>query len=117
MTFIFLKKIVKGLFRFFRFSISKVDLNRKTLSSLCKYLIKRGFLPSTVIDVGLADETIDLYGAFPNAQMILLELIEEYYLILERLIAKHNRVLVRVAATDFNGESRFMCTYPHMRAL
>jgi len=50
---------------------------RPTYAAGFEHLKHLGFAPRTVVDVGVADGTMSLYQAFPNARHILIEPLEE----------------------------------------
>ena len=60
--------------------------------------------PRTVVDVGCADGTLDLYGAFPEADLLLIDPVREYEPALRRLLAQRRGVYAPVAAGATPGE-------------
>lgn len=60
-------------------------------------LIRQGFQPQTVFDVGVADGTSELYKAFPQAQHVLIEPLVEYTQTIQALAAKY-KILFFIAA-------------------
>jgi FkbM family methyltransferase len=65
-------------------------------------LRKPGFVPATVIDVGVADGTQALYRAFPDAYHVLIEPLQEFETDLERLLEERRGeyLLTAVGAHD-----------------
>jgi FkbM family methyltransferase len=51
---------------------------RSTLGEVLGDLRERGVAPATLVDVGVAHGTPDLYGAFPDARLLLVEPLAEY---------------------------------------
>lgn len=64
----------------------------------------RGFHPKTVIDVGVAWGTPDLYSAFPDAHFILVEPLREFENAIQALCKKLNATVVRAAAGASPGK-------------
>lgn len=63
-----------------------------------------GFEPRTVIDVGAAIGTFELYETFPNASHILIEPLEENRTYLDRIVSKlENAEYIIAAATERKG--------------
>ena len=63
-----------------------------------------GWEPTSVIDIGVAYGTRDLYSAFPNARYLLIEPIREWYPQMQRATQRLEKTIVEAAATDFDGE-------------
>ena len=63
---------------------------RQSLAQILDYLIKMSLNPRTVIDVGVAYGTNDLYEKFPTAFHLLIEPLEEYRVVLETISKKYN---------------------------
>src|SRR5262245_52875429 len=51
---------------------------RANMAEALRHLKERGFTPRTVIDVGVARGTDDLYEAFPDAKHLLIEPLGEF---------------------------------------
>jgi FkbM family methyltransferase len=64
----------------------------------------RGWLPSSVIDVGVAYGTHDLYQAFPSANYLLVEPVSEWLPQIRRLTRAMDVTIVEAAASDVDGE-------------
>jgi len=62
-----------------------------------------GFLPRTVIDVGVANGTPELYDPFPNAHILLIEPLEEYEDALQRICQEHDAEYVLATASTNQG--------------
>ena len=63
---------------------------RHSLADVLDHLIKMSLNPKTVIDVGVAYGTNDLYEKFPAAFHLLIEPLEEYRVVLETISKKYN---------------------------
>jgi FkbM family methyltransferase len=68
------------------------------------YIRRLGFRPRTIIDVGVAQGTPQLYDAFPDAQLVLVEPLSEYFEGIGRLLEGRRGVHVRAAAWSREGE-------------
>jgi FkbM family methyltransferase len=68
------------------------------------YLKRLGFGPRTLIDVGVAHGTPQLYEAFPNAHLLLVEPLEEFSADISRILAKRPGVHHAVAVGTEEGE-------------
>ena len=68
------------------------------------YLRRLGFLPQTIIDVGVGHGTPQLYAAFPDAQLILVEPLSEFFEEIRQLVARRRGVHIRAAAWSSEGE-------------
>ncbi len=62
-----------------------------------------GFEPRTVIDVGAADGTFDLYDTFPDASLVLIEPLREYEPSLQRICRRYNAQYILAAASNGAG--------------
>jgi FkbM family methyltransferase len=68
------------------------------------YIRRLGFRPRTIIDVGVAYGTPELYAAFPDAQLILVEPLSEYFEGIARLLEGRRGVHFPAAAWSSEGE-------------
>jgi len=62
-----------------------------------------GFNPATVIDVGVADGTYELYQNFPKSKFLLVEPIKEFEDSLKTICKQYDATYVIAAATSQNG--------------
>jgi FkbM family methyltransferase len=62
-----------------------------------------GFKPQTVIDVGVAFETPELYQAFPDVKILLIEPLVEFEPFLRKVCASYNAEYVLAAAGEVPG--------------
>ncbi len=88
---------------FGKLALAKAGLeftHRRSLAGAMEHIKKLGFAPRTVIDVGAATGTFDLYRAFPGAGFLLVEPLEEHRPALEKVVAglKDARCVIAAAA-------------------
>lgn len=77
---------------------------RRTLPAVLAHYRRLGLKPATVIDVGVGPGTPELYEAFPDARLILVEPLEEWRGHLEQLQRERGAELVVAAAGPRPGE-------------
>jgi FkbM family methyltransferase len=68
------------------------------------YLRRLGFQPQTIIDVGVGHGTPQLYAAFPDVQLILVEPVAEFFEGIARLLARRRGMHIPAAAGSSEGE-------------
>lgn len=90
------KKLVGGL----GYEIRKMHSAplRESVSESYAFLASLGFRPATVIDVGVADGTLELYRAFPDSRLLLIEPLEEFEPELKSILSSHRGLYVLAAA-------------------
>ncbi len=77
------------------------------LGDFCRYLVRQhSFRPGTVVDVGVADGTIELYTPFRDARLLLVEPVAAFEPALEKLCARFGGEYVLAAASEARGEAR-----------
>jgi len=81
---------------------------RSTLAQFCAHLKSLGYAPRTVIDVGVADGTMELHEAFPDAQFLLIEPLEEFWPALEWLSSRYKARVALVAAGAKDGTATIL---------
>ena len=79
----------------------KGDLERASMRGCIKEAVRNGLAPVTVIDVGAASGTGELYEAFPDAHLILVEPLEEFAPALRKvaMVLKRVDLFMGVAAS------------------
>jgi len=92
------KKVVKKVFNAFGFEIHRKGLVRINMAEALEHLKRLGFRAQTVIDVGVAIGTFELYKAFPDATHLLIEPIQEYEEALKDIVRKFKAEYVIAAA-------------------
>lgn len=97
-----LKKVARGLLDRAGFAIVRKN-EMKDMSSVLHHVRDLGFQPKTVIDVGVAYGTQDLYEAFSDSTHLLVEPLVEWEPVLKDICRKHNASYVLAAAGDSPG--------------
>ena len=77
-------------------------------------LRKQGLDPATIVDVGVARGTPQLYKAFPNAYLVLIEPVKEFEPALERIVAERPGEYVLAAAGAEDGTAKM---FMHPRSI
>jgi FkbM family methyltransferase len=77
---------------------------RRTLPAVLAHYRRRGLSPATVIDVGVGPGTPELYQAFPDAKLLLVEPLEEWRSHLEQVQRERQAEVVTAAAGACAGE-------------
>lgn len=85
---------------------------RRKVEETYALLRKHGFLPTTIIDVGVANGTPGLYQAFPEAQLLLIEPLPEYEPQLQAILRQRQGRYALAAAGESDGQSIFY-RHPH----
>jgi FkbM family methyltransferase len=101
-----LKRLGKSLFSVFglEIRIKREPLPaRASLKGALHQLSTLGFHPHTVIDVGVASETPDLYEAFPEARILLIEPLAEFEPFLQRICDRYKAEYILSAAGEAPG--------------
>lgn len=86
----FVKKIIKFSSSSLGYEINRKGMLRKTLSDVLENVVSLDFEPKTVIDVGVAYGTFELYDNFPNAKHLLIEPLREFEEVVRDICVKHN---------------------------
>ncbi len=98
-----LKKAVKPLFVRAGFEVVRRNRHRLTQGAFFAHVRRLGFCPGTVIDVGVAYGTPELYSCFPEARLLLVEPLEEFEPFLKELERKRGAEYVLAAAGAKRG--------------
>jgi FkbM family methyltransferase len=78
---------------------------RRTPEAVLDHVKRLGFEPATVIDVGVAYGTPELYQAFPDARYLMVDPLEEYAPVIDAITARlRSAEWVRAAAGPSTGE-------------
>jgi FkbM family methyltransferase len=91
-----------------------VNEHRHTLRGTLEQARKIGFEPATVIDVGAAGGTYELYETFLRARHLLIEPLEENRPFLERVTGKFERVEYLIAAAAQASGTRTLNVHPDL---
>ncbi|MFC1998983.1 FkbM family methyltransferase [Chloroflexota bacterium] len=94
----FIEKKVKKIFNTCGFEIYRRGSRGVTMADVLSHVSRLGFRPQTVIDVGAASGTFDLYENFTDASHILIEPLEEYEGSLKEILQKYKGEYVLAAA-------------------
>ncbi len=99
-----LKNALKKMFKFFGLEVYRSAGRRRNMRDLVCFISEKGFKPRTVIDVGVAYGTPELYETFPNATHLLVEPLKEYEKVLKNISQKYNAQYVVAAAGSKKGK-------------
>jgi FkbM family methyltransferase len=76
---------------------------RSSLRGVLRQMTKLGFQPRTVIDVGVAFDTRELYEELPEAAILLIEPLAEFEPFLKKICSQYKAQYVLAAAGDSSG--------------
>ena len=101
-----LNTAIKRIFRIFGLEVSRFKAERRTklaqtlhhISFDCK------FSPQSVVDVGVAYGTPELYESFPKARHFLIEPLEEFKPLIDNILNNYNAEYIKAAAGSHSGE-------------
>jgi FkbM family methyltransferase len=103
------KELVKRAFHAAGLEVRKMkqDPNRErtTFTGALRQIAKQGFKPKTVIDVGVAYQTAELYQEFPEANILLIEPLVEFEPFLQQICASYKAQYVLAAAGAAPGSA------------
>lgn len=97
------RRMLRRALRRLGFDVVRYPNRRRTLGEALEHLRRVGMTPATVIDVGVADGTPELYRTFPNARFLLVEPQQEYERALQRILATVNGDYAIAAASSTTG--------------
>lgn len=101
-----LKRIVRGFFKAFGLEISKKRVEgdaRASMAGALRQMTTLGFHPRTVIDVGAASQTAELYEEYPKADILLIEPLREFEPSLRKICEKYRAQYLLAAAGEHPG--------------
>jgi FkbM family methyltransferase len=87
---------------------------RTNIAESYSLLNKLGFRPRTVIDVGVAKGTMELYTAFPDSFFLLIEPLKEFESDLKSILKKYKGSYVLAAAGSSSGIATFNVHKDHL---
>jgi len=100
-----LQTAVKRFFGSLGYEVRKKNRRLGMLGCL-QNAVNNGLNPKTIIDVGVAEGTQDLYRSFPNARHLLIEPLEEYRPHLESIVSGlKDASYIIAAATNKSGNA------------
>jgi len=73
-----------------------------------------GFQPKTVVDIGVASGTPELYTAFPDSYFLLIEPLNEFESHLKSILKQYNGSYILAAAGASSGQSKFNVHKNHL---
>lgn len=77
---------------------------RQTLEDVLHHLKSVGFLPATLVDVGVAYGTPGFYDVFDNVRYLLVDPLKEYVPVMEKICARYPGNWILCAAGHEDGE-------------
>jgi len=102
-----IKNGIKRLVNKFGIDIRRVNNIRKTIDESYSLIRRLGFQPKTVVDVGIAKGTPELYGAFPDCYFLLIEPRREFESVLVSILERYQGSYVLAAAGSRSGQITF----------
>jgi FkbM family methyltransferase len=93
---------VRKIFNALGYGIQSQKRRRTTLESVIEHVLGTGFRPRTVIDVGVASGTFELYK-FPGAKYLLIDPLKEFENTFKNISKRYNGEYVIAAASDTKG--------------
>ena len=102
-----IKKLIKITLNFFGLDIrhltSSSTIYNRDMSDFLNVVVKTGFKPETIIDIGVADGTPTLYKTFRNSHHLLIEPLKEWEGALKKICQEYNAEYVLAAAGAKTG--------------
>ena len=102
-------RVAQGLYRHLVASSpmrpTPLQIPRTSVKGALQQLKQLGFAPATIIDVGVATQTVGPYEEFPNVPLLLIEPVAEYETFLKKIATEYNAQYVLVAAGETNGKA------------
>lgn len=103
--------VARRLIRQMGYDIRRLDRDqrhlRTTIADSYRLLRDLGLRPGTVIDVGVANGTMELYSAFPQSYFLLIEPIGSFVPEMESILRRYNGSYVLAAAGPRSGQVIF----------
>ena len=87
---------------------------RTTLGKVCSQMRSVGFQPKTVVDIGVASGTAELYKSFPDAHFLLIEPLNEFESSLKSILTQYNGSYILAAAGARSGQVTFNVHKHHL---
>lgn len=110
------KSLINNITTPLGFKVERVKKNavRNSLYESYLHLGKLGFQPKTVLDIGIAKGTPELYLAFPDAYFLLVEPLKEFEDTMKNILKKYKGEYVLAAAGKKNSEVEFNVHTNHL---
>lgn len=100
-----MRKLVKTAVRRVGYDLRRRGALGRTFGDALLHLRRLGFRPATIVDVGVADGTPDLYSVYPDCRYFLIEPLAEYEPRLRELSRRLNANIVLAAAGPQPGRT------------
>lgn len=103
------KHLIRRTLNKFGFDITRTGVmgTRKTLDQAYAHVVRFGFKPQTIIDIGVAGGTPELYRNFPDVFLLLIEPLPLFTPDLESILYEHRGEYVLAAACSYSGTIEF----------
>ncbi|MEW5801271.1 MAG: FkbM family methyltransferase [bacterium] len=111
-TFFYLEKVLNRCG--FEICRMNTDKSNQDMSRLLSHVSNLGFSPQTVIDVGVANGTFELYKAFPNAFHFLIEPLAEFESALRSILKRYRGAYIIAAAGSRSGQVELNVHQDHL---
>lgn len=107
-----IKKVANRLANSFGYEVRRVSFDeenilRSNIAQSYSLIYRLGFTPKTVIDVGVAEGTMELYTSFPDSFFLLIEPLKEFEPDLRSILMKYRGSYIIAAAGSKTGEVTF----------
>lgn len=113
-----LKKNAKRIINNFGFDIRRLSQNtrkiRTTIEEAYLQIREIGFQPNTVLDIGVATGTPELYRSFPDSYFLLIEPLKEFESDLISIVKQYPGSYVIAAAASDSGQATFNVHEHHL---
>lgn len=113
-----IKNIIRRLIKRFGYDIRPLVQGtreiRTTIGESYSLIRGLGFQPKTVIDVGIASGTMELYSAFPDSYFLLIEPLKEFESDLMSILKRYKGSYVLAAAGSSSGQVTFNVHKKHL---
>lgn len=113
-----IKNAVKGIVNRFGYEIRPLTREsrriRTTIGESYSLIRGLGFQPKTVVDVGVATGTEELYRSFPDSYFLLIEPLKEFELGIDSILKRYNGSYVLAAAGSISGQVTFNVHKNHL---
>ena len=99
------KRLAKRYVNHFGYEIRRIGSgsSKRTMADVLANVARLGFVPSIVIDVGVAKGTPALYNTFPDSYHLLIEPLEEFEDDIRSILKKYKGTYVISAASSGKG--------------
>ena len=109
-----IRKLIKRLGYDIRSFSQESNKIRTTIGESYSLIRGLGFQPKTVVDVGVALGTPELYGAFPDSYFLLIEPLKEFESDLKAILKRYKGSYIQAAAGSGSGQVTFNVHKNHL---